>query len=189
MHDKLIQINKDSFSSGQISSKLWLCQELEKHVFAKPQKIWVFGGWYGIASLLLLSRQNIAINEIRSFDIDPNCEMIADTLLENWVWKNWQFKAITCDCNHIVYDNDVPDIIINCSTEHFDSDDWWKNIPSGTMTVIQSNNMPHEEHVSCLNSVDDLAAQFTMQTVTYKGTIDFHYPTWSFSRFMVIGIK
>ena len=49
-----IYINSEAFSSGQISSKLWLCEQLENIPFDKPQIIWIYGGWYGILSFLLL---------------------------------------------------------------------------------------------------------------------------------------
>ena len=112
MHRNL-NVDPDSFSSGQISSKLWLCRELENLDIQRPQIIWVYGGWYGLASLLLLSREKFPVKHIRSFDINPDCESIADSLLENWVWQSWKFKAVTADCNNLEFDNEKPDLIIN----------------------------------------------------------------------------
>ena len=183
-------LDNDAFSSGQISSKLWLCKEIEKLPITSPQTIWVFGGWYGVASMLLLSRETLPIKSIRSFDLDPICESIADSLLENWVWQEWKFKAMTADCNQIKYNEyNLPDIIINTSTEHFDSMNWFNNIPSNTTVVLQSNNMPHDDHISCFENVDEFVDHFPLTNIFYKGKLDFKYPNWEFSRYMIIGKK
>jgi hypothetical protein len=91
----IINLN-DAFSSGQIGSKLWLCEESEK-CFETIDTIWIYGGWYGLTAFLLKSRNKINIGKIRSFDIDPSCESTADLINENWVYSDWQFKATTKD--------------------------------------------------------------------------------------------
>ena len=155
-----ITFHKDAFSSGQISSKIWLCRELENLHITEPQIVWVYGGWYGIVSLLILSREKFPIKHIRSFDVNPECEPIADTFLENWVWQSWKFKAMTADCNYLDFVHEKPDIIINCSTEHFDSDKWFQRVPVGTLMALQSNNMTHEDHCSCFNSCIDFSKKY-----------------------------
>ena len=181
-----IQINKDAFSNGQIDSKLWLCEELE-NLFDRIDSIYIYGGWYGITAFLLKSRNKIKIKNIRSFDIDPDCELIADTINENWVFKDWQFKAHTVDCNDIVPRN--IDLIINTSTEHFDSRDWFKKIPKKTIVALQGNNMPHDDHVIHSKNLEDFCSQFPLSSVDYKGQKDFTYPNWTFTRYMIIGEK
>lgn len=192
MHKK-IEVCVDAFSSGQVSSKLWLCDKLEDIKFTKPQTVWIYGGWQGILSFLLLSRNVLNVDHIRSFDIDPSCEQVADTLLENWVWQNWKFKAFTGDCNNIDVANSSygsqPDIIINTSSEHFVSNDWYSNIPTGTVVAIQSNNMPNSDHHACVNSAEQLSDIFKMSNIYYLGNKLFKYPTWEFTRYMIIGKK
>lgn len=191
MHD-LISVPIDAFSSGQISSKMWLCEKLEKICDDLPQKIWIYGGWTGVLSLLLLSRSNIKIDMIRSFDVDEKCEKIADTLLENWVWQNWKFKAVTIDCNDINIHNQtygpLPTIVINTSSEHFKRKDWYNNIPTGTMVVIQGNNMPNHDHHESFDSLEDFSEAYPLD-VKYQGSLDFEYPSWKFTRYMIIGKK
>ena len=76
--------NKDSFSNGQIDSKLWMCREFENLDWVS-NLTHIYGGWYGLNAFLLLSREKFKTNRIESFDIDPNCEPIADMINENWV--------------------------------------------------------------------------------------------------------
>jgi hypothetical protein len=193
MHEKF-PVSKDAFSSGQISSKIWLCEQLERSIdFPKPPTVWIYGGWHGITAFLLLARGNMHIGKIRSFDIDPECQPTADILMENWLWKGWAFKAFTADCNAIDptdgHYGDPPDIVINSSTEHFTSRDWYHRIPKGTAVVLQSNNMPHDDHHDCYEDLGSFVSDYDLDPLLYSGQLDFEYPTWSFSRYMQIGVK
>lgn len=176
---------KDAFSNGQIDSKLWLCEELE-NLFDRIDGIYIYGGWYGVLAFLLRTRNNIKIKTIRSFDIDPECEPIADAINENWVIKSWQFKALTKDCNKIL---PYADLIINTSTEHFESDEWFHRIPEGVTVAFQGNNMPHDDHHNTSASLEDFCNQFPLSKEFYRGQKDFVYPDWKFSRYMIIGQK
>lgn len=185
---QIFNVDKDAFSSGQIGSKIWLCEELE-NLFNKIDLIWVYGGWHGIAGFLLLSRNNIQIGKIRSLDVDPTCESVADMINENWVINDWKFKAFTQDCNAIEFDDVCPDLVINTSTEHFESLAWWNSIPKGTTVALQGNNMPHNDHHIHTGSLDEFVSAYPLSTVQYTGQREFTYPDWKFTRFMLIGIK
>lgn len=185
---KSVIIDKDAFSQGQILSKIWLCEELEKvNLFSNP-KVWVLGGWQGLASFLLLSRGSINIKEIRSFDMDPTCESIADVINNTWVTDNWKFKAHTHDCNTLNYFN-PPNIVVNTSTEHFDSTAWFDIIPSGTLVCIQGNNLNHDDHFSQVESFSEFLKSYKFSNIMYQGEKDFVYTEFKFTRYMIIGIK
>lgn len=184
--NRTLSVDRDGFSSGQVGSKIWLCEELES-LFDNIDSIWIYGGWYGMTAFLLRSRNNIDIKTIRSYDIDPQCETVADMINENWVYRDWQFKAHTKDCNTLVPAN--VDLIINTSTEHFESMDWWNNIPTGTTVVLQGNNMIHSDHHIHSTCLKEFTAQFPMTEELYAGEKQFVYPDWQFTRYMLIGIK
>lgn len=175
-----------------MGSKIWLCRELEKLAFKKPASIWILGGWYGTLASLLLTRERIPVGSIRSFDLDPEACRVADLLNENWVWRDWQFKAICRDANSLDFRSQEygpqPDLVINTATEHFNSNDWFAAIPTGTLVALQSNDMPHEEHVGNVASLDDFARAFPLTSLLQEGELLFNYPDWSFRRFQRIGI-
>jgi hypothetical protein len=192
MH-KNISINVDSFSSGQMSSKIWLAEYLETCFGQIKQNIWILGGWYGISALVLLTRNILWIESCRSFDIDPSCQPIADTLLNNWVWQKWKFKAFTADCNTLDYATNVygptPSLVINTSCEHFISDDWFHRIPNGVKIALQSNNMAHDDHHSNITSQQEMYEKYPLSNTLFTGEKQFKYPEWGFTRYMLIGIK
>lgn len=179
-------IDKDAFSSGQIGSKIWLCEELER-LGLTSNLTYIYGGWYGLTAFLLLSRGKFQVNKIRSLDIDPACQSVADMINENWVWQDWKFKAFTQDCNN--FEGQYGDLVINTSTEHFESKQWFEFLPQGTYVVLQGNNMPHKDHITHSETLDDFVEDYPLSKIMFKGEKEFVYPDWSFKRYMIIGIK
>lgn len=177
-------VNKDAFSNGQIDSKLWLCEELERLEWSSDLT-YIYAGWYGITSFLLLSRGKFRVNKIRSLDIDPTCQPVADMINENWVFKEWKFKAFTQDCNN--FEGQYGDLVINTSTEHFDSMEWFSRLPKGTRVILQGNNMPHDDHFVHTDTLEDFVNTYPLSSIAYYGHRVFDYPEWSFTRYMLIG--
>jgi hypothetical protein len=177
-------VNKDAFSNGQIDSKLWLCEELERLGWSSDLT-YIYAGWYGVTAFLLLSRGKFHVYKIRSLDIDPTCQPVADMINENWVFKEWKFKAFTQDCNN--FEGQYGDLVINTSTEHFDSMDWFTRLPKGTRVILQGNNMPHDDHVIYSNTLEDFVNTYPLSSVAYQGQKEFVYPDWKFTRYMMIG--
>lgn len=178
-------LNKDSFSNGQIDSKLWLCRELE-NLGWESKLTHIYGGWYGVLAFLLLTREKFVVERIHSYDIDPECEAIADMINNNYVIKEWKFKAHTADCNTL-FSN--ADLIINTSSEHFDTMDWFDNIAEGTRVIIQGNDMDHDDHVVHSDTLEKFIEQYPLSEINYQGELEFIYPDWSFHRYMLIGKK
>ncbi len=186
-----MNLDKDAFSSGQIGSKIWLATELEECVkkfnINHPLKISIIGGWYGVLNFILQSRNNLNIDCVRTIDIDKVACDNADLLNEYWVWQNWKFKSICADANQIPYFD--YNCVINCAVEHIPTLEWWENIPEGTLVVLQSNNMDHEDHVFNHENLDQFNNDFATTETFYLGEKEFKYTDWSFIRFMKIGIK
>lgn len=187
-------MNFDAFSSSQIQSKLWLAQALEsvvdEHLPTEREgyRIWILAGWYATTNLLLQTRAKIKILEVRSFDIDPSCEEIADKINNLWVWQAWKFKAHTADINELEY-KPRPQIVINTSLEHMDSNEWFDRIPKNTLVCLQGSDMPHEDHNNTFNDIRDFIRKYPLEELYYDGVKRFQYDDYAFNRYMIIGIK
>jgi hypothetical protein len=193
---KVPTLNLDAFSSSQVGSKIWLVQNLEECLTGfkehpdKGYRIWILGGWYGVTNLIMRSRAVIPVEQVHSVDMDPDVGYFADRVNKFWEWQNWQFKSHTADANKLSYTVEhKPHIVINSSVEHFDSMEWYDRIPSRTLVVLQACDLPHDDHVTDYNSIDDLKSRFPMVEELYSGTMEFKYPERTLTRFMVIGIK
>jgi len=198
---------KDMYSMGQLESKFWVVEELEA-LRVNLGTIFLCGGWYAsLANMIFMS--NLRVDKIRSFDIDPSCADIAETLNREYVLKDWKFKAATEDIHNINYTghtyntikssspyayddtlvelHDEPNTIINTSCEHIeDFDTWYCNIPAGKLVILQSNNyFELEEHISCVKDIEEFRNQCPMGNLLYGGTIELQ----KYNRFMLIGRK
>lgn len=187
-----LKINSDSFSSGQMASKLWLCRELEKLNFSAPQTIWLLGGWYGMLSLLLYSREKLPIKNVVSFDIDGQAVENSLYLNDYWKWKSNCFSSVLIDANRLDYHatdfGPTPDIVINTSAEHFLSDLWFENIPTGKMVILQGNDLAHKnEQTHVWPSVEKFTQHYPLSKIFYRGQLKLEYSENSYTRFMLIG--
>ena len=73
-----------AFSHGQMQSKIWLCESLEKYIPEKSN-IAILGSWYNLLGILLLTRNPNKYNFIIGIDIDKNAIDIANKLCERWM--------------------------------------------------------------------------------------------------------
>lgn len=193
---------KDAWSYGQLKSKFWLVKKLDE-MDMDLGSVWILCGWVGTLPLLINHYKNmLRYKDIRSFDMDPRCAVLAETLNRPIVMDEWKFKATTRDVNTIRYDDfnyetlrydgsteilfEKADTIINTSCEHLTSDEWWDNIPSGRLVVLQSNNFfDHDDHTRPVSDIDEFISRYQMTEMMFTGEIDCNL----YKRYMIIGKK
>ncbi len=187
---KTLQLNQDAFSHGQIHSKIWLCEELEKMSAHLPSPvIWVLGGWYGVLPFLIFSRGILKPKQICSFDIDQTASNTSEKINNAWSFDPALYFYFTADVTKLDYAayGNKPDIVINTSCEHFSSA-WIDLVPPGTLIAAQSTNMEHAEHVFKSNSVEHFKENTKgLINAKYAGQKDFAYGDFQFSRYLLIG--
>jgi hypothetical protein len=169
----------DAFWQGQLKSKEWLITNLRRNV-NKFISIDIHGGWVGVLASMIF-QSDIHVTNIRSVDIDPACEPIANMMnkKEEMVGK---FRAVTADMCAIRSDADV---IINTSCEHITQDQydlWLSGMPYNSLLVLQSNNYDIPEHVRTASSLEEFKQQCHIK-VLWAGQLELPL----YNRFMVIG--
>jgi hypothetical protein len=190
---------EDSFSVGQLKSKLWLLDELSK-IKKSLGMIFMYGGWYGILAKLMFECDDIPFEKIRSFDLDDSCHEIAESINRPVVMDGWQFKATTLDVLKITIPlayttlrrdgsevelTESPDTIINTSCEHM-TDKWFNEIPVKTIVVLQSNNFTEvDDHINCVGSINEMKMKYPMEHIYFEGELILD----DYTRYMIIGIK
>lgn len=190
----------DHFSRGQIKSKLWLVDKLHNTVGTQLGNVVMYGGWYAMVAYFLF--EYFQINSLYNLELDPSCVEVADYFNRKQCFnENWRFKTIVEDVSTIVYnpagmfdvsvptDNGevpltlTPDIIINTSCEHM-SDDWFYNLPSGTLVALQTNDyFDNDQHINCVSSVDEMLEKYKFTNLMFSGELE----TYLYTRFMAIG--
>lgn len=174
----------DAFWSGQVKSKEWLIDSLEfvvrPYINKTKLSIDIHGGWVGVLASMLF-QSNLHVSTIRSIDIDPTCESIANMMNRKEELEG-RFRAVTHDMCNIRSD---ADIIINTSCEHITQDQydlWLSGLPHNSLIVLQSNNYNIPEHIRIANDLQDFKRQSNLK-VLYQGELQLPL----YSRYMIIG--
>ncbi len=179
----------DAFWRGQLTSKEWLVETLENHIWPERNKILNFpltvdihGGWVGVLSSMMF-QSSIPIKHIRSIDIDIDCENIAKTMNKKEEIEG-KFTAITADMCAV---DITADIVINTSCEHINQDQynlWISKVPNNSVLVLQSNNYNIPEHVRIASSLEEFQEQSQIK-IEWAGKLELPL----YTRYMIIGKK
>lgn len=202
----------DAFSRGQLRSKTWLVDIVNALEVDLGDTIYVCAGWYGVLSALLFERTDA--KTIYSFDIDPSTDNPADTLNKEYIMDNMRFKSFVYDVRELKYSAQTlpvnhyrykdatefektetmhevgaPTCVINTSCEHIENfDEWFGDIPKGTLVIMQNNNFVEHDDLTVVNTIDCEHAwveKLNLSEVIYKGTLELD----KYDRYMVIGRK
>lgn len=192
-------ISHDWYTIGQLSSKQTIIDIIKTHEISLGT-VYLLGGWYGtLASMFEVN--DIQLDKIRSFDIDPSCEDIARNFNKKWLMKDWKFQATTIDVNDLEFSpcrytvkradgtavniEETPTTIINTSSEHMDNS-WFNNVPYGTTVIIQNNDFfDCDGHINCVHDLDELRKRYPLSTEISATEL----PTDLYNRFTLVGIK
>ena len=178
----------ESFWKGQLQSKEWLINSLRNYIPVNKTKldIVIHGGWNGVLASLLYN-SGLPVNQVRSVDIDENCQSVASMINKRQEMLA-KFLAVTADMCFYEYEYH-PDIVINTSTEHLTVEkynQWFEKIPSGSLIVLQNNDYKElSEHVNCYDTVDDFVKSCNLKKVFFSDTLKLPL----YDRFLVIGSK
>lgn len=191
-HSDLAESYMDCFWLSQLKSKEHLLDALDEIATCNRDpnlgNVFIFGGWYGVTSQLIMDSLDFTYESIHSIDINPVCSWVFSDVI-----KAPNTYAVTANCADYKYPQ-PPNIVINTVTEHLtqsDYDSWWNNIPIGTEFILQGNDyFEHHEHIRCAKNTDEFLA--INKVTEYHDKL-----TWSFSgpddklynRFMVWGSK
>jgi hypothetical protein len=177
----------DAFWAGQIDSKVWLIEELNK-LHSESSDVYIFGGWIGVLASMMFQASTFPINKMRSIDLDPWCESVADMMCKPHEMNQWKFKAITADMSEYQYESN-PTLVINTSTEHVTQDSydiWYNLIPTGTLVVAQGNDFfDCIEHIRCTDNLEDFKKVNRVSNPLFSGALE----TYMYQRFMCIWRK
>ena len=186
----------DSFSKGQILSKLMARNCLMDLNLDSHKTAMVLCGWSGVLSNLLLEK---LFHSVVSIDKDPDCEPVAIRMNYEYYIKG-RFNAITKNIFDIKYKKpkliinkfstekiNQFDIIINTSCEHIeDFQKWYKLLPEGQLLLLQSNNFfDIKEHVNCVASLEAFKEMAPMRRLLLSRQLHLE----KYTRFILIGYK
>jgi len=203
----------DSFSRGQLRSKLWVSDTIKDLDVDLGNMVYVCAGWYGVLPAILFERNKV--ENILSFDSDESTDNPADTLNKEQTIDGLRFKAVVKDIHSLKYKDESFDVthyqytemtkfkttkqsmpakmeascVINTSCEHIvDFDKWWSGIPKGMLVIMQNNDFDDEDHEHAedtVSSLEEFSKRLNVSETLYEGTLALE----EYNRYMVIGYK
>jgi hypothetical protein len=181
-----VNFNTDSFSHGQILSKIWLCQELEPYL-SDRSNIAILGCWYNTLALILRVRNNN--HTIVGYDIDSNAISMANRICDSWCLDN-SIRHETADVNSVNLDDF--DVVINTSSEHM-STHWFSQVKTDTLVCIQSSSIVNPDQPWLITNpstnLNNFLSKYPVSSLMFSGQQFFDYGALSYHRFMLVGIK
>ena len=182
-------IDFDSFSHGQVKSKVWLCEQLEP-LLPPRSRVLILGSWVNLLGFMLLSRGAHRYSFVQGIDLDPKNIKVANKICDCWNIEGLH-ESVVGDANTI--DMQGSDLVINCSSEHMQSSQWFKNIPAGTLVCIQSSNItdPAAPWLIATPSptLESFEHRYPLSKTLFLDTLPIVYQSWGYQRHMIIGIK
>jgi hypothetical protein len=168
----------DSLSHGQVSSKMWLIENLPS---GENLHIEIVGGWFGCPLIDLLNSK-LNIKKIDFYEIDESCKKILAQYLNHF---DFDFDVSIFDDFFERKELRRRDLIINTSSEHMQDIVKMKQYFKGNPALaIQSNNyFELDEHTNCVHDVEELIQKNQIKNIWYKGNKEFE----KYTRFMTIG--
>lgn len=183
-----------AFSHGQIQSKLWLAENLEKFI-PFPLRVAIVGSWYNVLGSILLLRNNSLYEHIHGYDIDTQSTVIADKINDAWmINENQKIKNFTknADCIDFSY----YDLIISTSVEDISSH-WYDNIKPDTLVCLQaidlspeiSQKYPNWKIQNHISDMETFKEKYAMKDIFFEGIRTYDYTHLKYNRFMLLGKK
>ncbi|MDN5863349.1 MAG: hypothetical protein L0H19_07865 [Salinisphaera sp.] len=177
-----------ALNRNQMRGKKWLVDQLVATLDPAPRRVLILGGWYGVLAALLLNDERLAIEQVTSLDLNPECRPVALSINRGAAAAG-RFTAVTGDMLAFDYRGDVAPgtVIVNTSCEHLpDFPAWYQCVPAGSPLVLQSNDYYSvAEHVNCVPDLPAFRCQVMLSETWFSGGL----PLKKCTRFMLIGRK
>jgi hypothetical protein len=170
----------------QVSSKLWLIEELARLCDLATSSLTMLGAWYGILPLLINWTLPAPPTRMVCVDNDPAVGEAGARIIGS-LYANIEYRC--ADAMELDYESlgtEQSPVVINTICEHLrDVHGWWSRVPPGQLVALQNNNYTAcPDHISSVASLEDFKRQVPLSELLFEGVL--HLPPW-LDRFMLIG--
>lgn len=173
-----------SYTPDLIASKLWLLTELAR-IAPTVGTIYALGSWYGNLAVINRLDPTVKYKKLINVETDPKFLQTSERIHNHLGIGNTEYMLK--DANRLDYRQLGSDgVVINTSLTDMPGTDWFKNIPRGTLVVMQSRD--HDPN-NPAHSTQDIVDRFPLTEIIYEGKLDLEDPETEYTRYMVIGIK
>lgn len=173
-----------SVTPDLVYSKLWLLHKLAE-IQPRISTLYALGSWYGNLAMLAAKTGRPEIDKIINVEADKSFLTTSKKILDHMGVDNVEYMLK--DANDLDYRQvDDNSVVVNTSLTDMPGQQWWQNIPPGTLVALQARDHdPGEQY----RGTQDIEKKFPMSEVLYQGSVKLQDPETAYRRFMVIGRK
>jgi len=187
----------ESFSHGLISSKIWLCDELEKAMHNRGMvnpAVNILGSWHNTLAFMMIVRKPKYYGVFNCYDLDSNSIDVANKICDTWKYEYPKVYNHVADASKINFTaTGSESIFINCSVDQFEGVEWYDKIPDNRLVCLQTTNLNvgHSlwEIKQSVDSIVEFTERYKVSTLLYSEQKKIEYSGLSYIRYMMIGIK
>jgi hypothetical protein len=173
-----------SFTPDLVFSKLWLIRELS-NIQPQIDTMYILGSWYGNLALLINRYPQVQVRKIINVETQAKFLRHSKRILDQTGADNVEYMQ--ADANDLDYRQLGPDgAVVNTSLTDMPGQDWFENIPQGTLVVLQARDHDPGEPFT---GPRDIEQKFPLDQVLYSGSLALRDPESEYHRFMIIGRK
>lgn len=158
-----------------------------KNYQTKFDVIYILGSWYGNLSLLIDEDPDFEVGKIINVESDEEKLKAGYVLARKRGIDN--IEPMLKDANQLDYrqltDNSL---VINQSVGNIQGNNWFKNIPDGTLVLINARNNDSGA-VNKFERLESFAESFPMQEMIFAETKKFVDPETDYQCFILLGKK
>jgi hypothetical protein len=176
---------RGSITTDLVKSKVWLLEELSK--ISKHYAVaYILGSWYSNTALFIHLTGLISVDHVINVDTNKTFLQTGASLLD-FAGVKFKVDHMSKDANKLNYQQLTKNsVVINTSLQNIHDDQWFQNIPSGTLVAMQArDNDPDVQY----RSLEDIDRRFPLSQTLYQGTLKLQDPETRYQRFMKIGVK
>jgi hypothetical protein len=186
----------ESFSHSLVSSKLWLCEKLERIIdeqLIKNPVVNILAGWDNLLGFIMLIRRPRFYGVVNSYDINGQHINDANAICDYWNYEYPKVYNHLRDIKTLDFTNAGDEsIFINCSVDQLEGTDWYDIIPANKLVCLQCTDLPisHEGwDIKQSYTIEDFMKTYQMSRFLFCESKTFDYGHLQFNRHMLIGIK
>jgi len=187
----------ESFSHGLISSKIWLCEELERIMFNQSivnPAVNILGAWHNTLAFMMIVRKPKYYGVFNCYDLDNNAIDVANQICDTWKHEYPKVYNHAADASKIDFTSTGNEsIFINCSVDQFEGVDWYDKIPANRLVCLQTTNMSTDQTLwqvkQSSSNIVEFTERYKVGTLLYSGQKKIEYHGLTYDRYMMIGIK
>lgn len=176
---------RGSITTDLVKSKIWLLEELS-NISNHYDVAYILGSWYSNTALLIHLTDLISVDHVINVDTNKKFLQTGKQLLD-FAGVDFRVDHMSKDANRLDYRQLTQDsVVINTSLQNMHDDQWFRNIPPGTLVAMQSrDNDPDVQY----RSLEDIDRRFPLGETLYEGTLKLQDPETKYQRFMKIGLR